>query len=55
MDRERLAPDEVLDAMQRAGLERMEQVKWAVLYPDGTVAVVPWGPAEKRPEGSGSA
>lgn len=54
MDRERLAPDEVLDAMQRVGLERMEQVKWAVLYPDGTVAVVPWDPAESRPQGSGS-
>lgn len=45
MDRERLAPEEILDAMHRAGLERMEQVKWAVLYPDGTVAVVPWDPA----------
>lgn len=44
MDRERLAPDEILDSMHRAGLDRMEQVKWAVLYPDGTVAVVPWDP-----------
>jgi uncharacterized membrane protein YcaP (DUF421 family) len=42
LDRERVAPDEILDAMHRAGLERMEQVKWAVLYPDGTIAVVPW-------------
>jgi uncharacterized membrane protein YcaP (DUF421 family) len=41
LDRERLSPDEVLDAMHRAGLERMDQVKWAVLYPDGTIAVVP--------------
>lgn len=42
MDPERLSPGEILDAMHKAGLERMEQVKWAVLYPDGTVAVVPW-------------
>lgn len=46
LDRERLAPDEILDSMHRAGLERMDQVKWAVLYPDGTVAVVPWHPTE---------
>jgi uncharacterized membrane protein YcaP (DUF421 family) len=43
MDLERLSPDEILDAMHKAGLERIEQVKWAVLYPDGTVTVVPWG------------
>lgn len=42
MDRERLGAEEILDAMHNAGVERMEQVKWAVLYPDGTVAVVPW-------------
>jgi|SRR5687768_9016216 len=42
LHRERLSPDEILDAMHRAGLEKMEQVKWAVLYPDGTIAVVPW-------------
>lgn len=54
LDRERLAPDEILDAMHRAGLERMEQVKWAVLYPDGTVAVVPWSAARPAPpEGHG--
>lgn len=46
MDYERLAPDDILDAMHRAGLERMEQVRWAVLYPDGTVAIIPRdGPA----------
>ncbi len=44
LDRERLSPDEILDAMHRAGLERMEQVKWAVLYPDGNIAIVPWEP-----------
>jgi hypothetical protein len=28
--------------MHKAGPERIEQVKWGVLYPDGTIAVVPW-------------
>lgn len=42
MDRERLGVDEILDAMHNAGLDRTDQVKWAVLYPDGKVAVVPW-------------
>ena len=54
MDRERLSPDEILDGMHRAGLERMEQVKWAVLYPDGVVAVVPWSPQSSRQEVSNS-
>lgn len=47
--KERLSPDEILDAMHRSGLERMEQVKWAVLYPDGTVAVVPWSQPSVTP------
>lgn len=52
MDYERLSPDDVLDAMHRAGLERIEQVKWAVLYPDGTVAIVPVdGPANAQAPG----
>lgn len=42
MDLERVTPDEIQDAMHRAGLERIDQVKWAVLYPDGSIAVVPW-------------
>lgn len=46
MHPERVGPEEVLDAMHRAGLDRMEQVKWAVLYPDGTIAIVPWAPPD---------
>ena len=44
MDHERLSPEEIQDAMHRAGLERLDQVKWAVLYPDGSVAVIPQRP-----------
>lgn len=49
MHLERLGPDDIRDAMHRAGLEELEQVKWAVLYPDGTVTIVPWdGPANSQ-------
>ena len=41
MNRERVNPDEVLDAMHAAGLERIEQVKWAILGSDGRISVVP--------------
>ena len=43
MDLERLGTDEIQDAMHRAGLENVRDVKWAVIYPDGTVAIVPQG------------
>ena len=42
MNRERVAPDELLAEMHKAGLERMEQVKWAILETDGRIAFVPW-------------
>jgi uncharacterized membrane protein YcaP (DUF421 family) len=41
LDRERVTPDEVLAAMHESGLERMEQVKWAILGTDGRISVVP--------------
>ena len=49
MDHERLSPEEIQDAMHRAGLERLDQVKWAVLYPDGSVAVIPQRPDDASP------
>jgi uncharacterized membrane protein YcaP (DUF421 family) len=33
----------VYDAIQRAGLTRVEQVQWAVLQVDGRIAIVPRG------------
>jgi uncharacterized membrane protein YcaP (DUF421 family) len=42
LDCERVTPDEVLAAMHESGLERMEQVKWAILGTDGRISVVPW-------------
>jgi uncharacterized membrane protein YcaP (DUF421 family) len=42
MHRERVSPQEILSEMHKAGLERMEQVKWGVLEPDGKISFVPW-------------
>jgi uncharacterized membrane protein YcaP (DUF421 family) len=49
MDRERITPGEVLDAMHAVGLEAMDQVKWALLGSDGRISVIPWEPGASRP------
>lgn len=40
---ERLSSADVYDAIQKAGLSRVEQVQWAVLQADGRIAIVPRG------------
>jgi uncharacterized membrane protein YcaP (DUF421 family) len=44
MHRERISPQEIVAEMHKAGLERMEQVKWGVLETDGRITFVPWQP-----------
>jgi uncharacterized membrane protein YcaP (DUF421 family) len=41
MNRERITPDEIFTEMHKSGLETLEQVKWAVLEPDGKISIVP--------------
>lgn len=41
LGRERVQPDEIFVEMHRAGLERLEQVRWAILEDDGKIAIVP--------------
>ncbi len=41
MNRERIAPDELLAEMHKAGYERLEQIKWAILEDDGKISLVP--------------
>lgn len=56
LDRERVAPDEIMEALHSAGLQQMSQVKWVILETDGRLAVVPWnGPSsgQQRSEGAG--
>jgi uncharacterized membrane protein YcaP (DUF421 family) len=38
---QRVSPGEILGAMYESGLERLEQVKWAILEPDGKIAIIP--------------
>ena len=49
LDRERVAPAEVLDAMHAVGLHRMEEVRWAILETDGRITVIPWAPSGGHP------
>lgn len=41
MNRERIGPEELLAEMHKAGFERLEQIKWAILEDDGKIALVP--------------
>jgi uncharacterized membrane protein YcaP (DUF421 family) len=41
LNRERISPDEVYAQLRMSGLERIDQVRWAVLESDGKIAVVP--------------
>ena len=40
LDHERIAPDEIFSAMHKAGIERLEQVQWAILEGDGKIAII---------------
>ena len=39
--KERVSAEEVFSEMHKAGLERLEQVRWAILESDGKIAIVP--------------
>lgn len=41
LNRERVSPDEIYGEIRRSGLERIEQVRWAVLESEGTISIVP--------------
>lgn len=41
MNRMRVTPDEVYTELHKAGLSELSQVKWAILEPDGSIALVP--------------
>lgn len=49
LHRERITPSELYSEMRKSGLERLEQVRWAVLEGDGKISVVPMeGPVVSR-------
>ena len=40
LDKERVTPAEILTEVRHAGLEELEQVKWAILETDGRISVI---------------
>lgn len=41
MNRERISTDEIYSEMHRTGLERLAQVRWALLETNGRISIVP--------------
>lgn len=41
LNKERISPEEVYSELHKVGLERIDQVRWAILEGDGKIAVVP--------------
>lgn len=46
MNRSRISAEEVMAEMRKAGVERLQDVRWAVLEADGKISIVPL-PAER--------
>jgi uncharacterized membrane protein YcaP (DUF421 family) len=46
LGRERIAPAEIFSAMHKAGIERIEDVAWAILESDGKIAIIRAGGGE---------
>ena len=40
LGQERIAAEEIFSAMHKAGVERLEQVQWAILEADGKIAII---------------
>lgn len=48
LNKERVTPEEILQEGRKSGVAKMEEIKWAVLEPDGKIAIVP----EQQQQGS---
>jgi uncharacterized membrane protein YcaP (DUF421 family) len=57
LNRERITPEEVYGEMRMVGLERVEQVRWAILEGDGRISFVPERQGEelRRPQSNNPA
>jgi uncharacterized membrane protein YcaP (DUF421 family) len=44
--RERILPDDIFSAMHKVGIERIEEVAWAILESDGKIAIIRVGGGE---------
>jgi uncharacterized membrane protein YcaP (DUF421 family) len=58
LDNERVTPEEIMSEAHKAGIENIEEVRWAILGSDGKIAVIPKErqgfPQEQATEPSGS-
>jgi uncharacterized membrane protein YcaP (DUF421 family) len=41
LNHERVSPDELYSQIRKSGLEKIEEVRWAVLESDGKISIVP--------------
>lgn len=41
LNKERISPDEIYNAMHLSGLDQLAQVRWAILETDGKIAIIP--------------
>ena len=41
LNRERISPDEIYSEMHRSGIDKLSEVKWALLETNGRISVVP--------------
>lgn len=48
MNRERISSNEVYSEMHKSGLAKIEQVRWAILEPDGRISFIPVAPDDKQ-------
>lgn len=49
MNHTRVTPAEVFSEMHKAGMEVLSEVKWAILEPDGSIAVIAHDPPSDKP------
>jgi uncharacterized membrane protein YcaP (DUF421 family) len=50
LNRERIPPTDIFSAMHKVGLERLDQVEWAILESDGRIALIPRAGSPLRSE-----
>ena len=42
MNKERISAGEIFTELHRSGLDKLDDVKWAILESDGKISIVPW-------------
>lgn len=55
LDVNRVTTDELFSEMHKSGLDELKQVKWAILEPDGHIAIVPVDTLTRSPASNRSA